>query len=109
MSYSIFSISPFDKQLKQLSKKYPSLKLEFPTLVKSLVQQPQQGINLGNNCYKIRIAIGSKGRGKSGGARLITNIVISKNIVYLLSIYDKSDKENISDQELDNLIKLIPK
>jgi len=81
MNYNILTISPFDKQLKRLAKKYPSLKHEFAQLIESLEQEPQQGIPLGNNCYKIRIAIASKRKGKSGGARIITNFVIADNTV----------------------------
>ena len=105
MSYNVLSISPFDKQLKRLSKKYPSLKKEFSELIEALETNPEQGTALGNNCYKIRIAIASKGKGKSGGARVITNIVISENTVYLLSIYDKSEKQNLTDLELKELLK----
>jgi mRNA-degrading endonuclease RelE of RelBE toxin-antitoxin system len=75
MSYNVLTIPPFDKQLKRLAKKYPSLKNEFAELLESLEQEPEQGTNLGNNCYKIRIAIASKGKGKSSGARVITHFV----------------------------------
>ena len=104
MSYNIFTIPPFDKQLKRLAKKYPSLKTEFAELIESLEKKPEQGTALGNNCYKIRVAIASKGKGKSGGARVITNIVISGKAVYLLSIYDKSEKQNLTDKELEELL-----
>ncbi|MBS1496454.1 MAG: type II toxin-antitoxin system RelE/ParE family toxin, partial [Bacteroidetes bacterium] len=64
--------------------------------------------NLGNNCYKIRLAIASKGKGKSGGARVITNFVIAEETVFLISIYDKSEKENLTDKELNELLKYVP-
>lgn len=73
-------------------------------LLEKLAVDPKQGVQISNECYKIRLAISSKGRGKSGGARIITNIVISDNIVYLLTIYDKSEKENISDRELKEML-----
>ncbi len=57
---------------------------------------------------KIRISIASKGKGKSGGARIITNFIISEQTVYLLSIYDKSEKENLTDNELAALLENIP-
>ena len=107
MSYDVLAIPPFDRQLKRLSKKYPSLKQAFFELIESLEKNPEQGTNLGNNCYKIRVSIESKGKGKSGGARVITNIVIAEKTVYLLSIYDKSDKENLTDKELKELLKFI--
>ena len=108
MNYSILPIPPFDRQLKRLNKKYPSLKQEFLELIERLEENPEQGINLGNNCYKIRLAIQSKGKGKSGGARVITNFIIADATVYLLSIYDKSDKDNLTDNELEELLKFVP-
>lgn len=108
MSYNVFTLASFDKQLKKLVKKYPSLKKEFINLIESLENNPIQGTAIGNNCYKIRIAIASKGKGKSGGARVITNLVIDDDAVYLLTIYDKSEKSNLTDAELGELLKHIP-
>jgi mRNA-degrading endonuclease RelE of RelBE toxin-antitoxin system len=108
MNYSVLTIPPFDKQLKRLAKKYPSLKIEFAELLESLEQEPEQGTPLGNNCFKIRIAIASKGKGKSGGARVITNVLVTEAIVYLLNIYDKSEKENLTDKELEELLLFVP-
>jgi hypothetical protein len=76
--------------------------------VQSLKENPEQGTPLGHNCYKTRLAIASKGKGKSGGARVITNFVISDNTVFLLSIYDKSEKDNLTDKELKELLKEVP-
>jgi len=107
MSYKVKTIPRFEKELKCLAKKYSSLKIEYISLVKSLIENPEQGTPLGNNCFKIRLAIGSKGKGKSGGARVITYIQITESEVYLLSIYDKSEQENISDKELASLLLFI--
>ncbi len=107
MSYSVFSIPPFDRQLKRLAKKYPSLKNDFATLLDDLSDKPDQGTSIGKNCFKIRLAISSKGKGKSGGARVITNIVVTENTVFLLAIYDKADKETLSDKELIELLKMV--
>jgi len=108
MSYSVKSISVFEKQAKRLIKKFPSLKNELLELVKDLKENPQQGTAIGKNCFKIRIAIASKGKGKSGGARVITNFVVIESAVFLLSIYDKSEQENLTDKDLDDLLKHIP-
>lgn len=108
MSYSVKTIPKFEKNLKKLAKKFPSLKVEYVNLIQSLKENPEQGTALGKNCYKIRIAIKSKGKGKSGGARVITNIVIADDIVYLLAIYDKSDKDNLTDKELQELLEFLP-
>ena len=88
-------------------KKYPSLKGELEAVISSLEITPVQGVSIGNNCYKIRISIASKNKGKSGGARLITNIQFSNDLVYLLSIYYKAEQTNISDREIQDLLKFI--
>lgn len=107
MSYNVKSIEVFEKQAKRLSKKYASLKNELLELVQELKENPEQGTLIGRNCYKIRLAIASKNKGKSGGARVITNFVVTDKDVYLLSIYDKSEKENLTDKELDELLKYV--
>ncbi|MEO8147783.1 MAG: type II toxin-antitoxin system RelE/ParE family toxin [Bacteroidia bacterium] len=108
MNYKIKSIAPFDSQLKWLSKKYPSLKKEMALLIESLSQEPKQGIDLGKNCYKIRLSVASKGKGKSGGARVITLVRVVGETVYLLSIFDKSDQTSISESDLTQLLKRLP-
>lgn len=107
MSYEVLSISPFDKQLKRLVKKYPSLKKEFEAFIQSLATSPEQGVRLGYNCYKIRLAIASKGKGKSGGARVITHILVEASSVFLLAIYDKSEKDSLTPHELEVLLRQI--
>jgi len=108
MSYNIEMLRVFERELKQLVKKYPSLKSDLSALIDILEQEPEQGTSLGKGCYKVRLAITSKGKGKSGGARVITYVKIVKKTVYLLAIYDKSAQQNISDAELTALINLIP-
>ncbi|WP_157493898.1 type II toxin-antitoxin system RelE/ParE family toxin [Fulvivirga imtechensis] len=88
-------------------KKYPSLRTELKELGDKLAEEPTFGTSIGNNCYKIRLAIASKGKGKSGGARVITYVYVTGETVFLLSIYDKSNKENITDKELLDLLKKI--
>jgi hypothetical protein len=75
-------------------------------LIGSLEKKPIQGKPLGKDCYKIRMSITSKSKGKSGGSRVITCVKVVEQDVYLLTIYDKSEKENISDKELDELLQL---
>ena len=108
MSYKVDTIEVFEKQAKRLIKKYASLKSEIYELIQILKENPESGVSLWKNCYKIRISIASKGKGKSGGTRIITNFVVTDETVYLLTIYDKSEKENISDKELDSLLLNIP-
>ena len=107
MKYKVLTIPPFDRQMKRLARKFPSLKAEYSNLIEELEINPQKGTSLGYNCFKIRIAIASKKRGKSGGARVITHFYVENETVFLLAIYDKSEKANISDNELIELLKEI--
>lgn len=107
MSYNIVTIAPFDKQLKRLSKKYPSIKNDIEKLGGELAENPHTGKEILPACYKIRMSIKSKGKGKSGGARIITHVHVSQTNVYMLTIYDKSEKTDISDNEIRELLAFI--
>jgi hypothetical protein len=105
MSFNIIPTPPFEKDLKHLAKKYPSIKKDMADLVNKLMEEPKLGTPLGNDCYKIRMAITSKGKGKSGGARVITFVQIIQTNIFLLSIFDKADAANISDKHLKERLK----
>jgi mRNA-degrading endonuclease RelE of RelBE toxin-antitoxin system len=104
MKYSVIPTPKFKNEAKRLIKKFPSLKSELYFFEQELSMNPYQGIPLGQNAYKIRLAIKSKGKGKSGGARVITFVINEQEEVYLLSLYDKSEIENIDDKILRKLI-----
>jgi mRNA-degrading endonuclease RelE of RelBE toxin-antitoxin system len=107
MNFNVISIKNFDKEAKRLVKKYPSLKYELVHLFESLESDPQQGKAIGNSCYKIRLSIASKGKGKSGGARVITHVYVKNTTVFILSIYDKSEQSSITEADILNLLKEI--
>lgn len=104
MNFKILPTRRFEKELKRLIKKFPSLKKEYSALIDTIALDPESGTSIGNNCFKIRIAIASKGKGKRGGARVITYVFIQNTTVYLLTIYDKSEKQDIRDGELNEII-----
>jgi len=104
MTYTVIAVPPFIRELKRLAKKFPSLKEEYTELVKELKKDPEIGAPLGNNVYKIRLAVASKGKGKSGGARVITYLKTEQGNVYLLSIYDKGERGTISDKEIKDIL-----
>ncbi len=104
MSFSVIPSDKFKKEAKRLSKKYPSLKEELSELNDTLTSKPDTGTPLGNETYKIRLAIKSKGKGKSGGGRVITYIVKDNKEVYLLTIYDQSEFESVDDKTLKSII-----
>jgi len=99
--------SDFKRQIKRLMKKYPSLRKDFDTLLDDLTKNPFLGTDLGNGVRKVRMAIASKGKGKSGGARVITyNIDTTATIPHidLLTIYDKGEIDNVSGNYIHSLI-----
>ena len=104
MSYSIIPTNRFEKELKRLVKKFPSLRNEFAELITDIIADPESGTFIGNNCFKIRLAIRSKGKGKSGGARVITYLYIETETVYLLTHYDKGEKADLTTNELKEMI-----
>jgi mRNA-degrading endonuclease RelE of RelBE toxin-antitoxin system len=104
MNFRIKITRNFDKEAKPLIKKYPSFKNDVAKLIDDLEFNPELGIPLGRSLYKIRLAIGSKGRGKSGGARVITYVILENESVYLISVYDKAEYDTA---EIDTLLKIL--
>jgi len=103
MNYEIVQTEDFNKRVKSLAKKYYSLADDLEKFKKELLANPKMGDDLGDNTRKVRMAIASKGRGKSGGARVITCTVlldIQNTDIYLLSIYDKGEQETISEHTI---------
>ena len=99
-----FIVTPvFAKNAKQLSKRYPSFANDLRVLRNSLTENPEQGSVLAGGFRKVRMSIASKGRGKSGGARVITlNYLLNEQdrTIILVTIYDKADYSSISDKEI---------
>lgn len=108
MNYSIVTAPTFLRELKHLSKKYRSLKKDLSDLQDELKRNPETGTDLGRGIRKVRMAIASKGRGKSHGARVITvSILIDEenSEIILLYIYDKAELSSITISEIEQLIK----
>ncbi|MCR5643240.1 MAG: type II toxin-antitoxin system RelE/ParE family toxin [Prevotella sp.] len=95
----------FRVSYKQLKKRHKSLEVDFERLLASLLENPMQGVELPGGARKVRMAITSKGRGKSSGARVIIRIRIVHDELQLLYIYDKADMENVSDAFLREVMK----
>jgi len=106
MKVTISTIDEFDRRARRLAKKYKSLKDDLRTFQQEIMQNPLMGIDLGRGVRKIRMAITSKGKGKSGGARVLTlTVLVSEDAdVTLLTIYDKDEIDNVSDEYIRWLI-----
>lgn len=104
MSYSIELSANFKKEAKRLTKKYPSLKSELADLFTELEENPKLGTPLGNDIYKIRLAVTSKNKGKSGGARVLSFVKVTQTTVLLFSIYSKGEADTLTDKQIQELI-----
>ncbi len=111
MTVTIVLSDEFKRQFKRLLKKYPSLKDDFKTFKNELTDNPLQGVDLGNHVRKVRMAIASKGKGKSGGSRILTYTIAAtdeNNLeITLLTIYDKGEISNVSDAYIRWLVSLV--
>ncbi len=105
MSFDFITSSQFEKDLKELYKKYPSIKNDIYRLKNELLVNPAIGTPIGKDCYKIRFSISSKGKGKRGGGRLISCIKIVKETIFLITVYDKSAKEDVTEKALAIILK----
>ncbi|HBX44283.1 addiction module toxin RelE [Limibacterium fermenti] len=104
MNFEIILTPNFEKEAKALQKKYPSFKSDLIELITVLVKDPMIGVEVYKNCFKIRFPIKSKGKGKSGGGRLVICVRVMQEKIYLLSVFDKSEKENVTDAFLRQLL-----
>jgi hypothetical protein len=108
MNYNIIPQKAFLRELKRLNKKYRSLKTDLQHLQDELSANPSAGVDLGRGVRKVRMAIRSKNKGKSHGARVITFTYLldeANGVINLLYIYDKNERENITAAEIDELLK----
>jgi len=111
MNVTIDFLPEFERRAKALAKKYRSFPADYEAFLDELEKDPFGGDPLGHNTYKYRMAIASKGKGKSGGARVITYNVQKPTtddvLITLMSIYDKSEIDNVSDAYLRQLVQSI--
>ncbi|TAE12534.1 MAG: hypothetical protein EAZ95_12330 [Bacteroidetes bacterium] len=108
MPYTVEVFDKFKKEAKRLRKKYPSLDADLESFVEELVENPIQGVLIAPNIYKVRMAISSKNRGKSGGARIITYVRVVQEVIFLMTIYDKSEQEDLEEGELNEILENLP-
>ncbi|MBQ6050921.1 MAG: addiction module toxin RelE [Bacteroidaceae bacterium] len=111
MKVTIGYLDEFKRGAKALRKKYPSFQSDYETFLKELEADPFGGEPLGQHTYKYRMAIASKGKGKSGGSRVLTYNIQQQPedevLVTLMTIYDKSDISNVSENYIRALVQQI--
>jgi len=105
MNLNIVSLDAFNKDVKKLYKKYKQISADLKILKKTLLKNPREGVELGNNCFKIRLANSSIPTGKRSGFRIIYYYIDHKNNLFLMAIYSKSELDNISDDKIIEILK----
>ena len=109
MNVKIEPLPTFKREAKRLNKHYASFADDYEKLIAELENNPRLGTDLGGGLLKIRMAITSKGKGKSGGARVISFTVVvavEETEINLLYIYDKAERASISKKEIEELLRL---
>jgi len=105
MNYKVVISSEFAKEAKRITKKHPGIKKDISKLVTELTINPTLGTDLGNNFYKIRLSVSGTNKGKSGGARVITYVILDQETVLLTEIYLKSEHDSADVSVLVNRLK----
>ncbi len=108
MNFKIVTTPHFERELKDLAKRYKSMKQDFGNFIASLKENPFQGSDLGDGLRKIRMAIDSKGKGKAGGARVITYTTLvneDSGDIWLVEIYDKSEYSTVRTDIIKKMLK----
>lgn len=107
--FSVFESETYKQSKKQLKKRYRNIEKDITAYLLSLTSIDSLGVALGNGLYKARIANSDKNKGKSAGYRLITLVQVIESNIYFIYVYDKSDLENITEAELDEIIRELAK
>lgn len=108
MKYRIEILATFKKEAKRFNKHYASFTDDYEKLLDELEQNPHLGVDLGAGLRKIRMRIASKGKGKSGGARVIifsVIVAVDETEINLIYIYDKAERSSLSTSEIEELLR----
>ena len=105
MNLKIKTLPSFDKELKKLAKRYRNIKKDMKQLYQELLENQKAGIEIVDNCYKIRLANSSIPTGKSGGFRAVYYYIDSDENIILISIYSKTEQSTLSEDKILQILK----
>lgn len=103
--FDIYESEAYQKELKRLSKKYRNIKKDCKSFIDTISSTTDLGVDIGGGIYKSRVANSDKNKGKSAGYRVISYLKIIESEIWLVHIYDKSELVNITESQLDEIIK----
>lgn len=110
MANKILYTDVFEKYYKRYAKKFRSLPDEIAELEQMLLADPKLGTDLGEGLFKIRLAVKSKNKGKSGGMRVVTYLITQNDAdfdINLIILYDKSEIADIPKKDLLDMVEEI--
>ena len=96
----------FKNSLRQLAKKYRSIRKDIQPLLEELQQGEFQGdriANIGYTVFKQRVKNSDNQKGKSAGYRVIYYVRTTDTVV-LITIYSKSEQADISASEVKRIV-----
>jgi mRNA-degrading endonuclease RelE of RelBE toxin-antitoxin system len=105
MRYQFIFTDWFDRNLRVLRKHNPSLREDLEAFFETFEAEDNPVIPGTGGTRKARMA--AKGRGKRGGYRVVYYFLVNENEVWLLTIYDKVIRENLTSTEAADIAKLI--
>ena len=107
MPYNVQLTSSFKRSVKKLKRRYPHIQDDIREGIEVLLHTPQLGVIVSGSggIRKVRLANRDARRGKSGGYRLLYYLEDEETqALYLLLVYSKSDRENVTKRELKQLL-----
>lgn len=89
------------RELRQFTERFFSIAGEedLVRLQRELEENPEKGDVIPGAGGARKVRMGLRGRGKSGGARIIYYLHVSRDVVWLLDVYPKSEKADLSPAE----------
>ena len=107
MSYRVHFCPSFDRSIKRLERHFPHVKDDVRIAIGLLTKEPRTGVVIpgSSGIRKLRVRNTDQTRGKIGGYRLVYYVTDSPvPTIYLLLLYSKSDKSDVTSQELKQLL-----
>lgn len=103
MKYKILLPKCFKKQLKKYIKKFPNLTQDLIWNLENFSKE--KSTSLWSLNYKIRLKSSNLNKWDNKSFRIIIHLHIENWILLPVSIYLKSEKENISKKEINKFLK----
>lgn len=114
MLYQVIPTPRFQKDVKDYRKRFRNITKDLDKLIGKLalgelVGDKVKNVNVSDeqgNTFKVRVANSDTHSGKSNGYRVIYYAVKEDGKIFLLTVYYKKDRENITSKEIEELVRV---